>query len=125
MASLKKIIIVDDSPAILDSLQLTFDMEGYQVSVCEKGSELFQSLYTDNIPDMILLDMWLSGEDGRDICKTIKANVNLQHIPIIIMSASRGLAISAMESGADEFISKPFDVFEVVDKVNFYTHRAS
>ncbi len=56
------------------------------------------------------MDMWLSGEDGRDICREIKADENLKDIPVLIMSASRGLEQSALDAGADAFIAKPFDL---------------
>lgn len=119
----KKIIIVDDNIAILDSLQMMLNLEGYDVKIFEKGSEMYQQLNHDNLPNLILMDMWLAGEDGRDICKMIKANEAVSSVPVIIMSASRGLANSAIESGADEFVAKPFDLFEVLDKIKNYCNK--
>ena len=76
MSKSKKVIVVDDSPAILDSVEsLMLDMEGFEVSNYERGTDMFNSLLeTSTKPDIILMDMWLSGEDGRDICKMIKAH---------------------------------------------------
>ena len=103
--STKKIIVVDDSPAILDSVKLMLNMEGFEVSNYERGSDMFNSLLeTSTKPDVILMDMWLSGEDGRDICKMIKQHQEFKNIPVVIMSASRGLGDSAIESGAIDFI---------------------
>ncbi|WP_300673021.1 response regulator [Soonwooa sp.] len=116
----KKIIIVDDNTAILDSLQMMLDLEGYNVELFEKGSEMYQQLDKDNLPNLILMDMWLAGEDGRDICRLIRGNTDLDGLPVIIMSASRGLAKSAIDSGADEFVAKPFDLFEVLEKIKKY-----
>lgn len=119
----KKIIIVDDNIAILDSLQMMLDLEGYDVQIFEKGSEMYQQLDKNNLPNLILMDMWLAGEDGRDICRLIRANEDFALLPVIIMSASRGLANSAIESGANEFVAKPFDLFEVLDKIKKYCDK--
>ncbi|PZU85552.1 MAG: response regulator [Chryseobacterium sp.] len=122
MSTSKKIYVVDDSPAILDSVKLMLNMEGYDVDNYEKGSEMFNSLQTSSTkPDVILMDMWLSGEDGRDICKMIKAHQDFKTIPVVIMSASRGLGDSAIESGAIDFIPKPFDLGEIVEKIRYYS----
>lgn len=121
--STKKIIVVDDSPAILDSVKLMLNMEGFEVSNYERGSDMFNSLLeTSTKPDVILMDMWLSGEDGRDICKMIKQHQEFKNIPVVIMSASRGLGDSAIESGAIDFIPKPFDLGEIVEKIRYYSH---
>lgn len=121
--STKKIIVVDDSPAILDSVKLMLNMEGFEVSNYERGSDMFNSLLeTSTKPDVILMDMWLSGEDGRDICKMIKQHQEFKNIPVVIMSASRGLGDSAIESGAIDFIPKPFDLGEIVEKIRYYSN---
>ena len=123
MSTSKKIIVVDDSPAILDSVKLMLNMEGFEVSNYERGSDMFNSLLeTSTKPDVILMDMWLSGEDGRDICKMIKQHQEFKNIPVVIMSASRGLGDSAIESGAIDFIPKPFDLGEIVEKIRYYSN---
>ncbi|WP_374443005.1 PleD family two-component system response regulator [Epilithonimonas sp.] len=122
MSTSKKIIVVDDSPAILDSVKLMLNMEGFEVSNYERGSDMFNSLLeTSTKPNVILMDMWLSGEDGRDICKMIKQHQEFKNIPVVIMSASRGLGDSAIESGAIDFIPKPFDLGEIVEKIRYYS----
>ena len=114
---------MDDSPAILDSVKLMLNMEGFEVSNYERGSDMFNSLLeTSTKPDVILMDMWLSGEDGRDICKMIKQHQEFKNIPVVIMSASRGLGDSAIESGAIDFIPKPFDLGEIVEKIRYYSN---
>lgn len=120
----KKIYVVDDSPAILDSVKLMLNMEGYEVDNYERGSEMFNALSSSSKPDVILMDMWLSGEDGRDICKMIKAHQDYKSIPVVIMSASRGLGDTAIESGAIDFIPKPFDLGEIVEKIRYYSEQA-
>lgn len=117
----KKIVIVDDDVAILDSLGLMLDFEGFEVNAFERGSEIMNYVESVSKPDVILLDMWLSGEDGRDICKKLKENETTKNIPVVIMSASRGLEQTALQSGANAFISKPFEIDEVVDQLNKLT----
>lgn len=124
MSNLKKIVVVDDSPAILDSVKMMLNMEGFEVSNYERGSDMFNSLTTSTKPDVILMDMWLSGEDGRDICKQIKEHQDFSDIPVVIMSASRGLGDTAIESGAIDFIPKPFDLGEIVEKIRYYSNRS-
>ncbi|MCB4235369.1 response regulator [Kaistella anthropi] len=117
----KKIVIVDDDVAILDSLGLMLDFEGFEVNAFERGSEIFTYVESVSKPDIILLDMWLSGEDGRDICKKLKENETTKNIPVVIMSASRGLEQTALQSGANAFIAKPFEIDEVVDQLHKLT----
>lgn len=117
----KKILIVDDDVAILDSLGLLLDFEGFDVKAFDRGSEVFKCIDTSCKPDAILLDMWLSEEDGRDICKQLKEQENTKNIPVIIMSASRGLEHTAVESGADAFVAKPFEIDEIIEKIHHFT----
>lgn len=113
----KKILIIDDNPAITDSMRLLLDFEGYDVSTLSKGSEVFKFLKVE-WPSLIVLDMWLSGEDGRDICRKLKSKDGTKNIPIIMMSASRGLEQSALEAGADAFIAKPFDMDDMLVRIS-------
>ena len=117
----KKIIIVDDDTAILESLGLLLDFEGFHVEAFERGSEIFKWVENRSVPDAILLDMWLSDEDGRDICKRLKEFEPTRNIPVIMMSASRGLEQTAIDSGANAFIPKPFDIEVVVNTLNQFT----
>lgn len=121
MMNSKKIAIVDDDVAILDSLGTILDMEGFEVNTFVKGSEIFNFVESVSKPNLILLDMWLSGEDGRDICKKLKENEVTKNIPVVIMSASRGLEDTAIQSGANAFIAKPFEIDEMISKLNQLT----
>ena len=114
----KKIIIVDDDIAILDSLGTMLDFEGFEVNTFERGSDIFRYVQQTSLPNIILLDMWLSGEDGRDICKKLKESEETKNIPVLMMSASRGLGYTAIQSGANGFISKPFEIDDIINKLN-------
>lgn len=120
----KKIHIVDDNSAILDSLEILLKMEGYEVKKFEKGSELLHNLrLNQSFPDTVLMDMLLNGEDGRDFCRLIKADNHLKMIPVLIMSANNDLSASAFENGADDFISKPFELEDILEKMYRFTHN--
>jgi len=120
MINTTQIMVLDDSPAIVDSIEMMMEFEGLTVSKFYKGSDMLDVLYTGARPDVILMDMWLSGEDGRDICRHIRADESLSEIPVIIMSASRGLEQSALDAGANDFIAKPFDMDHMVSKIRGY-----
>jgi CheY-like chemotaxis protein len=76
-----------------------------------------------DFPDLLLLDIWMSGQDGRDICKYLKKNPTTKNIPIILVSASRDIMQSAKNAGADDFIAKPFEMETLLDKVRHYTEK--
>ncbi|MXS70694.1 response regulator [Flavobacteriaceae bacterium W22] len=121
MSDSLKVLVVDDSPAIVDSIGMMLDFEGFRVEKFYKGSDMFKTLSPETKPNVILMDMWLSGEDGRDICKMVKADENLKSIPVLIMSASRELEQSALDAGADAFIAKPFDINDMIEKIRLYS----
>ena len=111
----KKILIVDDDPDILESLRLMLSLKNYEVETLSKGQEEFKTNFQ---PDLFLLDVWLSGEDGRDICKKLKTTPETQNIPVIMISASHALKNSVLEVGADAFIPKPFEMETLLGVIN-------
>ncbi len=117
----KKIAVVDDDPDVLDALQMTLEDEGYDVTATEKG-EYAENLpdTNENLPDLIILDVLLSGKDGRTICQKLKSQQETRHIPIIMISAHPNAKQSVKEVGADDFLAKPFDVDELLALVAKY-----
>jgi DNA-binding response OmpR family regulator len=112
------ILVVDDDPAILDALRFLFEDEGYRVQTSEKG-DYAESLRDENggLPDLIVLDVLLSGKDGRTICRKLKSQDQTRHIPIVMISAYPDAEHSAKEVGADAFVAKPFAIDEVAATV--------
>lgn len=111
----KKILVADDDPAIGDALQLMLELEGYQVLTTTDGETVTKM--ESEFPDLLLLDIWMSGQDGREICKLLKKNKLTKAIPIILISASRDVQKSAQSAGADAFIAKPFEMSDLLKMV--------
>ena|SRR5450432_1397071 len=111
-----KILVVDDDTDILSVMEILLTMKGFQVEVTAKGENTFLKIETFK-PDIILLDVLISGQDGRTICRKLKSNKETMHIPVIMFSAHPGAAATIAEYGADDFIAKPFDVGKLVQKL--------
>lgn len=120
---IKKIFIADDDHDILDILRLMLKTRGYNVCVSNNASELFE--YTPaQLPDLILLDIWMSGVDGRDICLRLKNNELTKNIPILFVSANSNIQAITQEYCADGYIAKPFDMDMLLSKVHdVLTHK--
>ena len=114
----KTILVADDDAAIIHSVRMLLEDEGYTVvtTVGDKTAQVVER----HLPDLILLDIWMSGMDGRDICKQLKAHESTKHIPIIMISARQDTEEIAKESGADDFVEKPFDIFKLLKKIEQY-----
>lgn len=116
---MKKVLVVDDDKDIVDAIQMVLTIGGFESKATTKGHETFQYI-KDYQPDLVILDMLLSGNDGRDICKQLKKNDSTKKIPIIMISAHPTAKASTKESGAESFISKPFSVSGLLGEVNKY-----
>ena len=114
---MRKILIVDDNPDILQVMQLLLGSRGFEIDVTTNADETFSRIQSFQ-PGLIFLDVFLGDFDGRDICKEIKSNQNLKQIPVILFSANKVKSSSISDCLADAFISKPFDIIDLVDKVN-------
>lgn len=109
-------MIADDDPGIVDAIEILLEFEGYEVTSTVDGSTVFDM--KDELPDLLLLDIWMSGEDGRDICKKLKQLESTKNIPVIMISASRDVKDSAIAAGADDFLAKPFEMDELLKKIS-------
>lgn len=112
-----KILVVDDDTDILSVMKILLTMKGFEVEVISKGENALPKTESFK-PDLILLDVLISGHDGRTICKQLKSKKETSHIPVIMFSAHPGAAATITDYGADDFIAKPFDVDNLMKKVN-------
>ena len=116
----RKILVVDDEPDILEFLQELLELEGYSVTTTKK-SDYLETLSNGEMPDLILLDVFLSGKDGRDIVKHLKSQQETRHIPVLMFSAHPSAEETALAAGADAFVAKPFEIDELLAKIAHYT----
>lgn len=114
----KSILLVDDEPNILLSLEFLMTRAGYTVRTASDGEAAMRSI-EQSPPDLILLDINMARRDGFEVCQMIRANPVWRDIRIVMLTAKgrdvereKGLAL-----GADDYITKPFSTQEVVDKV--------
>jgi len=110
------IILLDDDKDICVMVQAMLNFSGYKVQSLSLPAQLNEVLagYT---PRMLLMDMLLSGTDGRDVCRRLKDDPATSHIKIMMMSAHPDADWSCRQAGADDFIPKPFDMDQFIAKV--------
>ena len=114
----RSVLVVDDEPNIVLSLEFLMKQEGCEVRVATDGEAALAAV-EEQPPDLILLDVMIPKRDGFDVCQTIRANPAWKGIHIIMLTA-RGRDLErekGMALGADEYITKPFSTREVVERV--------
>ena len=112
---MKTIMIADDDRAILDAVCIMLEFEGYNVACTPDGADVLK--LRSDLPDLLLLDIWMSGMDGRDICRQLKQDAATHHLPVVLISASRDIEMSALAAGADDFLAKPFEIDDLLGKI--------
>jgi len=117
----KKILVVDDEPDVVKVVSFRLKKAGYEVFTADNGKKGLDSV-TDNRPDLVLLDLRMPVMSGYDVCKQIKSDDKLKNIPVILLTASGAgtIANSAKEYNADDYIVKPFNPEELLEKVKKY-----
>jgi len=117
----KKILVVDDEPNIVLSLEFLMSQAGYEVRTAENGDEALRIVAQDR-PDLVLLDINLPDISGYEVCQQIRANADRGAIKILMITA-KGRAVErekGLALGADDYITKPFSAQEVIEKVAQY-----
>ena len=112
----KKILVADDENDILEIISYNLVSEGYEVFTVKDGNEALDMARKIH-PDLIILDILLSGNDGRTICKRLKKDKSTGNIPVIMISAHPSAHETIAECGADSFIAKPFSVSDLLKQV--------
>lgn len=116
---MKKILIVDDEPNIVMSLEYTFKKNNFEVFIARDGQEALDILKT-HFPDVIILDIMMPLVDGFETLEQIKKNEKLNHCKVIFLSAKNKESDieKGMSLGADAYLTKPFSIKKVVEQVN-------
>jgi len=113
---MKKVMIIEDDPAILDVLGIIFTRAGYKAITHANGNFIMQGEF--DLPDLFIIDKQLQGVDGLDLCKHLKGRQLTRHLPVIILSATPHLHTQIEHAGADAFLEKPFSNNNLLQVVN-------
>lgn len=117
----KKILIVDDEPDIVETLKFLMESEGFESIIAMDGEDALKKAKEEN-PDIIILDVMLPKINGYKVCRLLKFDSKYKHIPILMVTArsQEEDKVIGEETGADEYITKPFDINEVIQKIHTY-----
>jgi len=120
----KKILIVDDEVDLVETVRFPLEMEGFNVLVSYNGEDALSQARKER-PDLILLDLMLPKLDGYKVCRLLKFDERYKNIPILMLTAKTQEKDKAlgMETGANEYITKPFDIDKLVEKVKGYLSK--
>jgi two-component system response regulator MtrA len=115
------VLIVDDDSALAEMLAIVLRNEGFEPAVCLSG-DLALAAFAEHRPDLVLLDLMLPGRDGIDVCRAIRAESG---VPIVMLTAKSDTVdiVLGLESGADDYIAKPFKPKELVARVRARLRR--
>jgi DNA-binding response OmpR family regulator len=122
---MSKILIVEDDTVLAETLAENLSHEGHKVSTAEDGESAYTKI-TNKPPDLIVLDVMLPTLDGLSLCRMVRRNPSTAHVPIIMLTARSGEVdkIVGLESGADDYIVKPFGLGEFLARVRAVLRRA-
>ncbi len=117
----RKILIVDDEKDLVKTLKFRLEKNNYEVIYAYDGFEGLERAKKEN-PDLIILDLMLPKKDGYKVCRMLKFDINYRDIPIIILSARKKQEDIdlAMSSGANKYVTKPFDFEDILSKIKFH-----
>ena len=115
----KKILIVDDEPNIVMSLEYTFKKKEFEVFIARDGNEALQIL-ENNIPDVVLLDIMMPNVDGYQTLKKINETESLNHTKVVFLTAKNKATDieKGLKLGADKYLTKPFSIKKIVLEIN-------
>jgi phosphate regulon transcriptional regulator PhoB len=121
----KKILIVDDEPDILELISYNLKKEGFHISTALDGEEALQKVRAGHL-DLIILDLMLPGIHGMELCRIMRNNPKTAHVPIIMLTArgEESDKVRGLDSGADDYMTKPFSPKELIARVKAVLRRS-
>lgn len=114
---MNKLLIIDDDEDISAMLFLLLRSKDFEVAVVTKSEDIFHEIKKFQ-PDIILLDVYLTGYDGRVICKQLKFHPDSKHVPVIMVSGDDEILQTVDQYGANDYIQKPFDADTLLSKIS-------
>ena len=119
-----RVLVVDDDPVIQKLLKVNFEMEGYDVIVASDGLEGLQRARRDR-PDVVVLDIMMPKMDGLEVVRALKADPDTASIPVLLLSAKAQSADlrAGDDAGADDYVTKPFDPLDLLERVGGLINR--
>lgn len=121
---MKTVYCVEDDSNIAELVQYTLKSTGFETMWFENGADFFKEI-AEKLPDLILLDIMLPDMDGMEILKRLKDSAETSSVPVILLTAkgNRMDKVKGLDSGADDYITKPFDILELVSRINAVLRR--
>ena len=120
---IKTILVVEDDLDILEVIKIILEEKNFSVLTLNNSSEIFNKLKIVT-PDLILLDIWMMGMDGLEITKKLKSSPITKQIPVVLLSAANEGEKKAKEVNADDFLAKPFEIEDLIQKINKNLRRS-
>lgn len=126
MATVKKILIADDEPDILEIIQFNLRAEGYEVVTARNGIEAIEQA-KKHYPQLIILDVMMPGKNGIEACKILRLSPEFKNTLIVFLSAlsDEKTEVTGLETGADDYLTKPISPKVLVSKINALFRRIS
>jgi two-component system response regulator MprA len=122
-----KILVVDDERAVRESLRRALELEGYEIELAADGSEALVRLMEngDSQPDAVILDVLMPGVDGLEVCRRLRRSGN--GVPVLMLTARDEIEnrVAGLDAGADDYVTKPFALEELVARVRALLRRAT
>jgi two-component system, OmpR family, response regulator MprA len=122
-----KILVVDDERAVRESLRRALELEGYEIELAADGREALSRLMEngDSQPDAVILDVLMPGVDGLEVCRRLRRGGN--GVPVLMLTARDEIEnrVSGLDAGADDYVTKPFALEELVARVRALLRRTS
>ncbi|HEO65829.1 MAG TPA: response regulator transcription factor, partial [Spirochaetes bacterium] len=121
-----RVSVVDDEEDLLEILSINLKSEGYEVQKFISGNQFLNEILNGkDLPDLVLLDIMMDGINGLDVCRKMRMDIRFQTIPVIFLTAKTGIKdkIQGLEWGGDDYITKPFNIKELLLRVKAVLKR--